>query len=100
MGDTRSAPEGIAVLWRKRLQDAFHQLNSATFHVQEVQQDYRSRAVPSPDGDLAFRIALRAETAARREYMRVAIILHEFIMHGTIPSEGDPKAMVKNSRSQ
>jgi hypothetical protein len=99
MSDIGSGPEGIAVLWRKRLKDALHQLKSATFHIREVQQDYNSRATPSPDGDLAFRKALMAEAEARREYMRVATTLHEFLMHGKIPSEGDPKAIVMNSGS-
>jgi hypothetical protein len=99
MGNTGSGPEGIAVLWRKRLKDALYQLNSATLHLREVQEDYRSRAIPFPDGDLAFRKVLMAEAKARREYMRVATALHEFLMHGKIPSEGDPKAKVKNSES-
>jgi hypothetical protein len=99
MGNTGSGPEGIAVLWRKRLKDALYQLNSATLHLREVQEDYRSRAIPFPDGDLAFRKALMAEVKARREYMRVATTLHEFLMHGKIPSEGDPKTMAKNSGS-
>jgi hypothetical protein len=41
-----------------------------------------------------------AEAEARREYMRVATTLHEFLMHGKIPSEGDPKAIVMNSGSR
>ena len=98
MGNTLFQSDGV--LLRKRLNDALHQLNSATLHLREVQQEYRSRSIPSPDGGLAFRQALRAETQARHEYMRVAMILHELLMHGTIPSEGDPKAMEKNSGLQ
>jgi hypothetical protein len=100
MGDSRSGPESIAVQWRKRLQDALHQLNSATLHLREIQQDYRSGAIPSPDGDLAFRQALRAETEARREYMRVAMALQDLVVHGKIPMEGVAKAMVNNSGSE
>lgn len=99
MGNAGSGPEGLAVLWRKRLKDALHQLKSATFHLRDVQQDYNSRAIPSPDGDLAFRKALMAEAEASREYMRVATTLHEFLMHGKVPSEGDPKVKVNNSGS-
>jgi hypothetical protein len=97
MSDTHLRSEEIAVLWRKRLQDALYQLNSATLHLREVQEDHRSRGIPCPDDDLAFRKALMAE--ARREYMRVATTLHEFLMHGKIPSEGNPKTMAKNSGS-
>ena len=95
MEDTLSEPE-VALL-RKRLNDAWDRLNSATLQVQEVQQDYNSRAIPSPDGDLAFRKALRAETEARREYMSVAMAVHDKIMHSEIPTEGVGKVRVKNS---
>ena len=97
MGNTLFQSDGV--LLRNQLNDALHQLNSATFHLREVQQEYRSRSIPSPDGGLAYRQALRAETDARREYMRVAMILHEFVMYGKLPCEGDPKMMVTNSGS-
>ena len=98
MEDTLSEPE-VALL-RKRLNGALDRLNSATLQVQEVLQDYRSGAIPSPDGDLAFRKALRAETEARREYMRVAMALQDLVVHGKIPMEGVAKAMVNNSGSE
>jgi hypothetical protein len=100
MSDTRSGPEGIAVPWRKRLQDALHQLNSATLQLQVVLQDYGSRATPSPDGDLAFRKALRAETEARHEYMKVAMTIQDLVLHGKIPTEGVAEVVVVNSGSE
>ena len=99
LGDAFSGFDGITVLWRKRLEDAFHRLNSATLHVQEVLQDYHSRATPSPDDDLAFRKALWAETQARQEYMSVAMTLQDLVLHGKIPTEAVAKVMVKNSGS-
>jgi hypothetical protein len=90
MGDTRFALDRVSL--RKLLKDALHQLNSATLHLREVQEDYRSRAIPFPDGDLAFRQALRAETEARREYMSVAMTLHDLVLHGKIPA---PKVLPK-----
>jgi hypothetical protein len=101
MGNTGSGPEGLAVLWRKRLKDALHQLNSATLHLREVQEDYRSRAIPFPDGDLAFRQALKVESDARRDYMTVAMALQNLVLHGKVPStEGVAKVIVKNSESE
>jgi hypothetical protein len=99
VGDALSEFDGIAVQWRKRLEDAFHRLNSATLHVQGVLQDYHSRAVPSSDDDLAFRKALWAETQARHEYMSVAMTLQDLVLHGKIPMKAAAKVMVKNSDS-
>ncbi len=98
MGEARSRSE-IEALLRERLKDALHQLNSATLHVQEVQQEYRARAVPSPDGDHAFRRALRRETVARREYMSVLITLQSLVLHGTIPSENPSKEKSNHAAS-
>jgi hypothetical protein len=96
MEDIRSDPE--RALLRKQLTDALEELNSATLQAQGVFQEYRSRAIPSPDGDLAFRKALRAETEARREYMRVVMAVHAKIMHSENPTEGVVEMVVKNSR--
>jgi hypothetical protein len=60
MSDTLSGRERIEVLGRKRLEDTRDQLNLATLQRQEAQQDYRARAIPSPDGGFSFRNALRA----------------------------------------
>ena len=98
MGDTFSRTE-IEAWWRERLKGAIHQLNSATLHVQEVQQDYCSRAIPSPDRDHAFRRALRAETEARRECMSVLMALQSLVLHGTIPSENALKEKSNHAAS-
>jgi hypothetical protein len=89
MDDERSAPEAIEVLWRKRFRDTLDQVNVATLRVQEVLDDYRSRAIPSPNGDPALRQALRAESEARVEFMRVAEIMQDLLLHGKIPTDDD-----------
>lgn len=86
MGEDVSRSQ-MEALWRDRLKDALRQLNSATLHVQEVQQEVRLRVLPFPDGDHAFRQALRAETDARRRYMSVLMTLQNLILHRKIPSE-------------
>jgi hypothetical protein len=99
MGETCSRSE-IEALWRERLKGALRQLNSATLHVHEAQQEYCSRAIPSPDGDHAFWRALRAETVARREYMNVLMTLQNLVLHGTIPpSENTSKKKANDAAS-
>ena len=100
MSDAPSGFDGIAVQWRKRLKDALHQLNSATIQLQVALETYRSRAIPSGCDNASFRKALSAETEARHEYMRVAMILQDLVAHGKIPTEGVAKVMVVNSGSQ
>jgi hypothetical protein len=100
MVNTGSGPEELAVLWRKRLQVALHQLNSATFQLQAVLENYRCCAIPSDRDYASCRQALRVETEARHEYMRVAMILQDLVLHGKIPSGSDPVAMVMNSGSR
>jgi hypothetical protein len=100
MDDTLSEAEKIEVLLGKQLKDALGQLNSATHHVQEVLQDHPSRTVPFLDNDYTLRQALRTETEERREYMRLARTLQDLVLHGKIPSDSDPKAMVMNSGSE
>ena len=41
----------------------------------------------SPDGFFAFQQALRAETAALNEYMRVLEILNALVAHGKTPPD-------------
>jgi hypothetical protein len=45
--------------------------------------------VPDPDGRFALHLALKEESAARTEYLRLLIIFTELILHGTPPGE-DP----------
>jgi hypothetical protein len=91
MSDTLSEREGLTDLYRKQLNDALEQLHSATLSVQKILQDYRSRVIPSPDGDYGLRQALKTESGARFEYMRVAMILHDLALHGKVPTERGPK---------
>jgi hypothetical protein len=100
VADALSGFDGIAVLWRKRLQDALHQLNAATLQLQAVLENYRCCAIPSGRDYASFRKALRAETEARLEYMRVAMAVQDLVLHGRIPSDSDPKAIVMNSGSR
>ena len=91
MSDPLVGPKKLELLARKRLEDALYQLNLATVERQEIEEDYRARTIPSPDGDYAFRRALRAESGARLTYLRVSKILEDMVSHSKIPREDVPK---------
>ena len=76
--------------WRDRLKDAKTRLEFARSYLREVQQDYQSGALPSPDGSYAYQRAVRAEAAALAEYVRVLRIFSELAMDGKIPESGSP----------
>ena len=73
--------------WRKRLADAKLRLDFARSFVNEVKNDCASGGVPAVDGGLAYRQAIRAERAALAEFGRIAEILKNLTIHGTVPDE-------------
>ena len=91
MSDPLVGPKKLELLARKRLEDALYQLNLATVERQEIEEDYRARTIPSPDGDYAFRRAIREESEARLTYLRLSKILENLVLHGKIPIEDDLK---------
>ena len=73
------ADEDLVKQWRQRLDDARHRLDFAQIYVKEVQQDRQLGYVPSPDGDYAYRRAIRAESEARVEYLRILRIFTDVL---------------------
>ena len=73
-------------LWRGRLADARLRLDFATSYVNEVQQDF-ALDEPSPDGQLAYERAVRAQNAALAEYNRVLRTFSDLVIDGKIPDE-------------
>src|SRR5579872_6838768 len=73
--------------WRKRLKATKERLDFARAFVEEVEQDMHSGAIPHPDGQEAYRRALRAEVLALHEYSRVLETFNKLVVHGEIPSE-------------
>jgi len=69
-------------LWRSRLRDAQVQHSEAVKKYRRAARDYKVGALPCPDGGLALRQALRAESLALEEYMRVVIIFNDFLIRG------------------
>lgn len=41
--------------------------------------------IPKPDGQFAFRKALREETAALQEYRRVLQVFNDLVLNGKVP---------------
>jgi len=73
--------------WLTRLNDARIHLELARDYVSEVQRDFPEGEIPSPDGGVAYRAALRAENIALAEYHRVLRILTDLVARGQIPDE-------------
>jgi len=73
--------------WRNRLADAKLRLDFARSFVKEVTADYASGAMPASDGGFAYRRAIRAERQALAEFIRIAEILKNLTIYGTIPDE-------------
>lgn len=79
----------LEALWRNRLKDARLRLDFARNYVTEIQRDFSSNELPSPDGHYALGKALRGETAALREYHRILRIFADIVTKGNIPKEKD-----------
>ena len=57
-------------------------------YLNEVQKDFDSGAVPSPDGGFVVHRAMRLENLALKEYGRVLRIFTDLVADGIIPDEG------------
>jgi len=73
--------------WQERLHEAQKRYHEATARSNEALRVFRERSVPTPDGGEGYNRALREETLARREYMRVLRIFTDLTVAGTIPEE-------------
>ncbi len=73
--------------WCGRLQDATARHKAAIAQYREALEEYRTGTAPPVDGGFAFRQALRAETVARHEYVRILRIFTELILEGKIPEQ-------------
>ena len=76
-------------LWLKRLTDAKLRLDAARDYVKQVQRDLSANEIPAPDGEFAYRKALRAENSALAECKRVLRIFTNLTENGKIPDEND-----------
>jgi len=84
------SPEQVQESWRKRLKEAKSQLNLAMHQVQELKEDCMAGDLPAPDGEFAYRRALREEFRLREEYLRILRLVHDLVVDGKVPEE-DPE---------
>jgi hypothetical protein len=47
--------------------------------------------LPAPDGEFAYRRALRDESQLRGEYLRILRLVHDLVVDGKVPEE-DPES--------
>src|SRR5262245_22370967 len=73
--------------WRQRLTDAKLRLDFARSFVKEVTDDRASDVISAADSGLAYRQALCAEREALVEFGRIAEILKNLTIYGTVPDE-------------
>jgi hypothetical protein len=80
LDDAIRVEQPVEAFWRERLEDARskYQEAAADFHVLMLQMHVRD--FPSPDGSMAFSRALRAESVARKNYMRVLRIYTDLLL--------------------
>ena len=75
--------------WLKRMREAELRLGNAREFVKEIQRDFPRGEIPSPDGNFAFYKAIRAESAALRDYFHVLEVFTALVLHGKTPDEQD-----------
>ena len=82
-GDT--AARHIAAVWSRRLTNARQHYEKAREACKEACASQAN--IPHPDGPLAYRQALRAETAAVAKYTKLLMIFSALTPKGKIPPE-------------
>jgi hypothetical protein len=75
----------LADFWRKRMETAAERYRTAKRLSKEA--EWTRTDAPPPDGDLAFRKALQAETAALAEYRRVMVSFTDLLLYGKLPPQ-------------
>lgn len=91
MSDPGSAQSDLDMLWR-RLEDAKLQLDLAHNYVREITEDLKDGVVSEPDGNLAYRHALRAEDLAAQNYLNILNRYKATVLAGQPPDGADHDA--------
>ena len=73
--------------WRGRLNEAKEKYTLAAIHCKDAGQDLVDGALPTPDGGVNYRYALRSESTARREYLRILRIYTDLVVDSKRPGE-------------
>jgi hypothetical protein len=73
--------------WCAKMQQALSRCRDATAECRKTLEERKALLAPSPDCDLAVRLAIQGETDALAEYRRVLEIFTDLVVHGKIPEE-------------
>ena len=79
--------ESLIRLWRGRMMSAKARYDLAVSRVRVAYNDYRSKAVPTPDGDYAYRQAVEEERSAMREYSTALKFCYDLLLEDKTPDE-------------
>lgn len=81
-------------IWRERLEDSKERYDAASARCREVLAEHNAsrsasfpKFTPTPDGTFAIAQALKTESAARQEYVKVLHIFTHLVIHGDLPQE-------------
>jgi hypothetical protein len=77
----------IADLWRGRLLEARKKYDLSVTEVKTAGTDFTAGTLPAPDGSQHMVNSLRAETIARKEYLRILQIFTDLVVSGKSPEE-------------
>jgi uncharacterized NAD(P)/FAD-binding protein YdhS len=90
--DARPSRRELGAAWRQRVDRArsrYEEKLAIRRQMVGERLEWPISLAPDPDGRFALNQALKEESAARTEYMRLLRIFTELILHGTPPEE-DP----------
>jgi hypothetical protein len=88
--DARSFRREIEAAWLERLKRArsiYEEKMAIRRQMVAERPVWPINLAPDPDGRFALHLALKEESAARTEYMRLLRIFTGLILHGTLPPE-------------
>jgi hypothetical protein len=87
VGGSVDSHQHLTEAWHARVMSARKKYDLAVSLTRIASQDFRTRQLPTPDGGSNLVGALRTESRARDEYMRVLRIFSDLVLRGEIPKE-------------
>jgi hypothetical protein len=84
---TSGDSQRILDLWRGRLLEAKSKYDLAVTEAKGAGTSFRAGTLPTPDGSHNLINAIRAETQARDEYLRVLRVFMDLVVDGKRPEE-------------
>ena len=87
MDEGGSVRQTLEEAWRQRLYAAGHRYRNAKLEAKRAAAEQLQGLIPSPDRVIATRRALREESDALSEYMRVITAFNQSILDGKLPED-------------